>query len=191
MLGLTQSKYDPALIFDKQKKLYATLYVDDFKAISPNEESIVWFKREFGSIYKTKYLGLASSYLGVKIKQSDHLIKLTQKRYLQYVLERFKMQNCKAVKTPMEDRTKLYKAEQDHQCSPDDRWLYQELEGCLMHLSVQTRPDITHAVNKLGQFAANPTKQHWNALLRILRYLKETPNHGLTYGKEHSLTLQP
>ena len=37
-----------------------------------------------------------------------------------------------------------------------------------MHLSVQIRPNITHAVNKLGQFASNLIKQHWTALLRVL-----------------------
>ena len=60
-------------------------------------------------------------------------------------------------------------------------------EGIQMHLNT----DITYAVNKVGQFALNPTRPHWNALLRVLRYLKGTPNHGLTYGTEESLTLQP
>ena len=74
---------------------------------------------------------------------------------------------------------------------PRYRKLYQELEGSLMYLLVQTRPDITYAVNKLGQFASNPIKQHWTALRRILRYLKGTLDNGLIYGTDKSLTLEP
>ena len=91
----------------------------------------------------------------------------------------------------MEERIKLYKADKDYECDREDLKLYQELEGSLMHLLVQTRPDITHAVNKFGQFASNPTKQHWTALRRILRYLKGTPDYGLIYGTDGSLTLEP
>ena len=60
----------------------------------------------------------------------------------------------------MEIGIKLYKADKGYEYNHADRKLYQELEGSLMHLSVQTRPNITHAVNKLGQFASNPIKQH-------------------------------
>ena len=147
--------------------------------------------KEFGSVYKIKDLGLVSNYLGMEITQANGTIKVTQRRYLQHVLERFQMKDCKPAKTPMEERIKLYKADKDYECNHADRKLYQKLEGSLMHLSVQTRPDIAYAVNKLGQFASNPTKQHWTALRRILRYLKGTPDNGLTYGTDKSLILQP
>ena len=76
-LGLTQSKYDPALCFDKKKQLYVTLYVDDFKAISPDEKVIKWSMKEFGSVYKIKDLGIISNYLGMEITQANGTIKVT------------------------------------------------------------------------------------------------------------------
>ena len=91
----------------------------------------------------------------------------------------------------MEERIRLYKAREGYDCPHADRKLYQELEGSLMHLSVQTRPDITYAVNKLGQFSSNPMKEHWTALLRVLRYLKGTPDYGLVFGTQKNLHLQP
>ena len=97
-LGLTQSKYDPALFFNKEKQLYVTLYVDDFKAISPDEKVIKWFMKEFGSVYKIKDLGLVSNYLGMEITQANGTIKVTQRRYLQHVLQRFQMKDCKRAK---------------------------------------------------------------------------------------------
>ena len=81
-LDLTQSKYDPALFFDKKKQLYVTRYVNDFKAISPDEKVIKWFMKEFGSVYKIKDLGIILNYFGMEITQANGTIKVTQRRYL-------------------------------------------------------------------------------------------------------------
>ena len=66
-LGLTQLKYDPALFFNKKKQLHVTLYVNNFKAISPDEKVIKWFMKEFRSVYKIKDLGIILNYLGIEI----------------------------------------------------------------------------------------------------------------------------
>lgn len=50
-----------------------------------------------------------------------------------------------------------------------------------MFLSIATRPDITFAVNKASQFLEQPTKANWNAVKRILKYLKGTTRHGLYF----------
>ena len=44
-----------------------------------------------------------------------------------------------------------------------------------------TRPDITYAVTKLAQFAANPSKEHMSKAQYIYRYLNSTPNYLLVY----------
>ena len=51
-----------------------------------------------------------------------------------------------------------------------------------------TRPDIIFAVSNVSKFCSNPTKQHWIAVKRIMRYLKGTQNHGLLYKKVESKT---
>ena len=48
---------------------------------------------------------------------------------------------------------------------------YQSAVGSLFYLSSATRPDVTFAVNNVAKFLANPTKEHWTAVKRILRYL--------------------
>ncbi|KMQ94006.1 integrase core domain protein [Lasius niger] len=45
----------------------------------------------------------------------------------------------------------------------------------------ETHETITYAVNKASQFLEQPTKTHWNAFKRILKYRKGTPYHGLYY----------
>ena len=51
--------------------------------------------------------------------------------------------------------------------------------GSLLYLSTKTCPDIAYAVGRVARFCAKPTKDHWMAIKRILRYLKGTFNFGL------------
>ncbi|XP_075515358.1 secreted RxLR effector protein 161-like [Primulina tabacum] len=46
-----------------------------------------------------------------------------------------------------------------------------------------TRPDIAYAVSKLSRFTSNLGVEHWKAIIRLLRYLKYTCDHGLHYTK--------
>ncbi|KAL0451679.1 UNVERIFIED_CONTAM: Retrovirus-related Pol polyprotein from transposon TNT 1-94 [Sesamum latifolium] len=46
-----------------------------------------------------------------------------------------------------------------------------------------TTPDIAYAVSKLSRYTHNPNKEHWDALHRLLRYLKGTMNLCLHFNK--------
>ncbi|KZO91857.1 hypothetical protein CALVIDRAFT_467694, partial [Calocera viscosa TUFC12733] len=50
-------------------------------------------------------------------------------------------------------------------------------------------PDISYAISALGQFNANPGREHWLAVKRVLRYLAGTKEMGLVlaHGGEHGL----
>lgn len=54
------------------------------------------------------------------------------------------------------------------------------------YLSSTTRPDIAFAVSNVAKFSANPTKEHWSAVKRILR--KGTPDYGLQFSADCSST---
>lgn len=55
----------------------------------------------------------------------------------------------------------------------DKPTLYQNTIGSLQYLSL-TCPDIAYSINKVCQFMHNLTVPHWQAVKRILRYLKNT-----------------
>ena len=61
-----------------------------------------------------------------------------------------------------------------------DQQLYQLEIGSLIYLSISTRPDISYTVGNLAKFSSKPTKIHWMALKRVLRYLKSTTNYGIS-----------
>ena len=42
----------------------------------------------------------------------------------------------------------------------------------------------------LSQFMHEPRKPHWEAALRVLRYIKGTPGQGLLLPSENNLRLQ-
>jgi hypothetical protein len=61
-----------------------------------------------------------------------------------------------------------------------DPTTYRSTVGALQYLTL-TRPDICFSVNQVCKFMHKPTTAHWSAVMRILRYLKHTPYHGLFY----------
>ena len=60
--------------------------------------------------------------------------------------------------------------------------IYREAVGSLFYLVPCTRPDIAYAVSQVSQFSSSPTGAHWEAVKRILSYLKGTSCHGVTFG---------
>ena len=63
-----------------------------------------------------------------------------------------------------------------------DPTLYRQLIGSLMYL-VNTRPNLSFAVNTLSQFMMEPKRVHWTAAKHILRYLAATADYGLDYRR--------
>ena len=52
-----------------------------------------------------------------------------------------------------------------------------------MYLMNCTRPDIAYAISRLSRYTHNPNHDHWNALHRLLKYLKGTINWYLHFNK--------
>src|SRR5258708_35386213 len=66
---------------------------------------------------------------------------------------------------------------------------YRELVGSLNYLAVVTRPDISFAVGILASFLDCYRDEHWNAAIRVLRYVKGTRDLSLTLGGLSPLSL--
>ncbi|XP_016651106.1 PREDICTED: uncharacterized mitochondrial protein AtMg00810-like [Prunus mume] len=85
--------------------------------------------------------------------------------------------------TPIEMNHKLC---EDMDQEPINKEHYQCLVGRLIYLA-QTRPDIAYVVSVVSQFMHSPSVPHRNAVDRILRYLKSTPEKGLMFSKNGDL----
>jgi hypothetical protein len=64
---------------------------------------------------------------------------------------------------------------------------YASAVGSLMYAQVCTRPDIAFITGLLARFQTNPGLKHWEAIKKVLRYLRGTKNIMLTYRKSNEL----
>ncbi|GJW43307.1 hypothetical protein Tco_0072106 [Tanacetum coccineum] len=94
------------------------------------------------------------------------------------------MQDCKPISTSFPTNVKL-----SSKMSPSNekermemsRVPYASAVGSLMFLMICTRPDITHAVGVVSRYMAEPGRVHWDAVKRILRYIKGTSYVALCF----------
>ena len=120
-----------------------------------------------------------SYFLGIQFKFEGNSVKMTQSLYLQKILERFGMQDCKPRKTPCDPN--LHFSESDDTII--DVTLYRELIGSLIYAMTCTRPDICWIVSKLSQYLSKPTAEHHAYAKQVLRYIKGTLNYELVFCK--------
>jgi hypothetical protein len=69
-----------------------------------------------------------------------------------------------------------------------DPTIYCQLIGSLMYL-VNTRLDISFAINPLSRFMVDPRRVHWIAAKHVLRYLRGTMEYGLLYERSGGVRL--
>ena len=110
---------------------------------------------------------------------------MSQEQYVERVLERFNMKNAKSVSTPLANHFKLSK----RSCLTTDEEKkkmvvvpYSSAVESLMYVMVCIRPNIAHAVGVVSRFLSNPSKDYWEAVKWILRYLKGSLRICLCFG---------
>ena len=133
-----------------------------------------------------KDLGATNFILGIEIKRDcmNRKFWLNQRKYVDMILQRFRMQDCKPVNTPIPVGFKL-SAEQCPKTQEDIEDMshvpYASAVGSLMYAMVCTRPDIAHAVGVVSRYMSNPGKEHWTIVKRIFRYLRGTSDFRICY----------
>jgi len=129
-----------------------------------------------------KDLGEARSFLGIEIvrDRTKRTIILSQKGYIENVLERFGLLDANPSGTPMINN--LTKRKDDNKRYNPREELYRSMVGSLMYLMVASRPDLASSVGIVSRHLSNPSEEHLTAAKRILRYVKGTKNYGLVLG---------
>jgi hypothetical protein len=99
-------------------------------------------------------------------------------------LRRFNMQDCKPISTPLPINYKLSSSmnpSNEAERMEMSRVPYASAVGSLMYAMICTRPDIAQAVGAVSRFMADPGKEHWDVVKRILRYIKGTLDVSLCF----------
>ncbi|CAM8940369.1 unnamed protein product [Rhodiola kirilowii] len=154
------------------------LYVDDMLIFGTDQKQVDLTKDFLSSSFAMKDMGEADVILGIRIKRENKGLALSQSHYVEKVLKKFNCLNCSPVSTPMDPSVKLL----PNTGEAVSQLEYSQVIGFLMYAMTSTRPDIAYAVGKLSRYTSNPSNLHWEAIRRVLKYLKGTMNYGLVYA---------
>ncbi|XP_059070464.1 uncharacterized mitochondrial protein AtMg00810-like [Cryptomeria japonica] len=186
-VGFVGSKADTSLFIKRTTHsiVFMLVYVNDIIITGSTMACVQDLISQLQSAFAIKDLGSLHYFLGIEALSTPTGLLLSQRKYTLDLLKKTKMDGAKPVRTPICSQEKLSKFTGSAFSDPT---LYRSVVGALQYLTL-TRPDITFAVNKVCQFMQQPTDDHWNAVKRILQYLKETLSYGLQLSKSSPLTL--
>lgn len=189
-LGMKQTTADPCLYVKKEAEemIMIVVYVDDLLISSGSVTLLDQTKRSLGKEFDIRDLGEVSNILGINVKREDATggIEMSQRTYIERLLEKYGMSEAKPVGTPMDVNRLVTKNDSPKtavEIEEMKRKPYRELIGALIHLANATRPDIAFSVSVLSRFCSNPGNAHWIAAKRILRYLRGTLEFKIVYEK--------
>jgi hypothetical protein len=196
-LGFTQLQTDSAVFIRRTKDgipVIIMTYVDDMAIMSPSRDLVAEFKCQLAEKFEIEDNGPIRSFLGLKVIRNrtgtTRTLELSQKTYIESLVKEFLHgESVNSKPTPFEPNQRL-----EPNPDPVDEKLrteYQQLVGSLMWLAMRTRLDIAYHVSLLSRFLQNPSRSHWGAAKRVLRYLHGTKHFVIAYSGPNSAENHP
>ena len=147
-----------------------------------NDEALrqQWFDymREF---FEVSDDGELKYYLGVHYQRDGGDVIATQTGYIERMLKRYGMENCKPASTPMPQKFTINPDELPERGTDADIEEMRSMLGSIIYCQTWSRPEISFAVNYLSRYTLRANKTTIAATRRILRYLSATRHHGIRF----------
>ena len=183
-----RSEYDHCVYFKSFNGIFIilVLYVDDMLIARKSMEEISRLKAQLSRTFEMKDLGAAKHILGMEIHRDreNGELWLSQQKYVEKVLEKFGMNSVKPVNVPLASHFKL-SSDLSPRNNEEKKYMspvpYENAVGNLMYAMVSTRPEISHAVGVVSKFMTNLGEEHWRAVKWVLRYLRGTSDHCISF----------
>nr|GEW35968.1 uncharacterized mitochondrial protein AtMg00810-like [Tanacetum cinerariifolium] len=178
----TEGTIDPTLFIRRidDDILVVQVYVDDIIFGSTHPRYTQLFSDLMKSRFEMLMIGEMTFFLGLQVNQSPCGIFINQSNYMLEILNKYGMESCDPIGTPIEIKDKL---DLDQNGTPVDATKYHSMIGALMYLT-SSRPDIVHATCLCARYQAKPIEKHLKEVKRIFHYLRGTINTGLWYTKD-------
>ncbi|CAD7949156.1 unnamed protein product [Amoebophrya sp. A25] len=183
-LGFARSTSDPCLF--SRGSVQLCMYVDDVFAIGPPKElkeaQDEILQRYPGRIQSPKVKnGIESfSYLGVDVElnRGKGLLHLRNTEVINKLLKKFGY-----IADGIHCRTPIINHLTNKDSEPlQEKFPMRELVGIFQYLQCSCRPDLSFAAKEVARFLDQPTTQITkDAVIRIVAYLRNTKDLGLTY----------
>jgi len=185
--GFKMGSVDKTLFLLRQgnDSLIVQIYVDDIIFGGSSHFLVAKFAESMSKEFEMSMMGELTFFLGLQIKQTQEGTFVHQGKYTMDVLKKFDMADAKPISTPIPTSAAL---DADEDGESVDQKEYRSMIGSLLYLTA-TRPDIHFAVCLCARFQASPRTSHRQAVKRIMRYLRFTPEFGLWYSASSTLSL--
>ncbi len=139
-------------------KFFIIVYVDDFILMCNNKDKLLQVKEEFSRKFEVKDLGNLHFFLDMEMERdrAQRLLYINQIGYLKEIFKRFCMEDCKAIRVPLDPKTKLKK-----NVNKDEEMVkvpYQQTVGSLMYAMLCTRPDLAYPISVHGESTHGQSK---------------------------------
>ena len=181
------------------ENVYLLRQVDDVAIASKTKQTAEAVISEIGSYMKSpiKHEGLTELFNGVDVQQTRDFIKVHSDTYLQRVVKRhghwmrdIPVSNEPHTMTSTSDYARLLEA--DESATIDEivaleeefQFKYRSATGELIFALVTTRPDISFPVIKLCQYNGCPGRSHFEAVKKLLIYLRDTSTDGIYFWRK-------
>ncbi|GJT38133.1 retrovirus-related pol polyprotein from transposon RE2 [Tanacetum coccineum] len=138
----------------RKVQLNVLVYVDNLIVSGNDHEPITQFKTNLSNCFHMKDLENLKYFLAIEVACANEGIFLCQRKYALDIISEVGLLGAKPAKIP---------------------------NGVKSSLRIGLRPDLAHSVHILSQFMQNPQIKHWEAAIRVVRYLKGSPGQG-AYG---------
>jgi hypothetical protein len=161
------------------------VYVDDIVFGGSSNSLVARSSEDMSREFEMSMMGELQFFLGLQIKESKEGTFVHQAKYTKDIVRKFKMEDSKAMATPMSTTTAL---DADEEGEHVDQKVYRSMIESLLYLTAM-RPDIQFSVCLCTRFQASPRTSHRQAVKHIFRYLRHTPDFGLWYSTSSSLAL--
>uniref|UniRef100_A0AAV1UTE7 Reverse transcriptase Ty1/copia-type domain-containing protein n=1 Tax=Peronospora matthiolae TaxID=2874970 RepID=A0AAV1UTE7_9STRA len=158
-IGFQASYFDPCLYIKTSDGHCVLVLVDveDVLVTGSSLELIARTKNDLKTRFEMTDSGKYSFVLGIELLDGeDGCVTLCQRRYVDDILKRFVMEECKAVASPVDVSSRVMSSSTASKIDVPCR----EAVGALMHLTTAKRPDIACAVSFVSRFMENPQEEH-------------------------------
>lgn len=176
-MGFSPIDADPCIYVDEEGSLIIT-YVDDIGVAAKTDQKAREIYNRLKEKFKLEDRGdfTDTMWLGCRVRMNNGTVLLTQELYIDKALSTFNLQDVTPCRTPIASDEELG-PRQDGELKTDENYL--QAIGPLLYLATSSRPDISFAVGMLARYNSDPGAKHWNAVIRVFRYLKGTKSFGL------------
>lgn len=185
--GFVPLAADDAIYFNRETDIIVGSYVDDFLLIGPDRKKLQELMELLDSEVPLNDLGEASWFLGIRIHRptTTGSVRLDQRQYIERSINELEQTSIRAVPTPMSVASRADMKRYTGKTSGTELYNYQKLIGNYNFSACMTRCDTSQALSQLARYMCNPSPQHYQHLMRVVRYLSGTSNRGFIYEKEH------